>query len=395
MSSDAINPSAPQSTARENVGEFFRAYPQLVGEAEIEEQGEFLFHVIGDDDREKAEGEITQHLRIVDYDTKEYPVETIVMKYLTRKTEDDSDLFVPDYQRDFTWTAERQSKFIESILIGLPIPYIFVADVSEKEGRLEIVDGSQRIRTLSAFVTNRLKLSGLTKLGSLNGFRFGDLELVRQRRFLRRTIHMIELSEKADEEVRRDIFERINTGSDVLKDMEVRRGIVPGPFLTLIEQCAADPVFKELAPLSPGSEKRREREELVLRFFAYLDNYKGFEKRVREFLDEYLKVTQKDFDIVKAEAFKKSFFDTLEFVRRVFPNGFKKAQGHKRTPHIRFEAIAVGSALALRENPNLQPADVDWLDSPEFKRYTTSDSSNSKPKVIRRIEFVRDRLLGR
>lgn len=364
-------------------------------EAELDEQGEFFFDVVDNAQREEAERQVSQHLRIVDYDTKEYPVETIVMKYLARKSDEDNVLFVPDYQRDFTWTVERQSKFIESILIGLPIPYIFVADVSEKEGRLEIVDGSQRIRTLAAFVTNRLKLTGLTKLSGLIGFRFCDLELVRQRRFLRRTIHMIELSEKADEEVRRDIFERINTGSDVLKDMEVRRGLVPGPFLTLIEECAANQLFKELAPLSPASEKRREREELVLRFFAYLDNYQGFEKRVREFLDEYLKVTQGSFDAAKAEAFKRTFLETLSFVQRFFPNGFKKAPHHKRTPHIRFEAIAVGTALALREKPDLQPLPIEWLESPEFKKYTTSDASNSKPKVIRRIEYVRDHLLGR
>jgi hypothetical protein len=385
-------PVDPPSTS-DIGGEFLRAYPHLMQEAELEEQGEFSFETIGDNERQAAERQVTEHLRIVDYDTKEYPVETVVMKYLTRKSDEDNDLFVPDYQRDFTWSVERQSKFIESILVGLPIPYVFVADVSDKEGRLEIVDGSQRIRTLAAFVTNRLKLLGLAKLTSLIGFRFCDLELVRQRRFLRRTIHMIELSEKADEEVRRDIFERINTGSDVLRDMEVRRGIVPGPFLTLIEECAANPLFRELAPLSPASEKRREREELVLRFFAYLDNYEGFEKRVREFLDDYLKATQGNFDRQKSAIFKDTFLIMLEFVRRVFPNGFKKAANHKRTPHIRFEAIAVGSALALRQCPDLHPAEPTWLDSAEFKKYTTSDSSNSKPKVKRRIEYVRDCLL--
>lgn len=388
---------AADPIASDLAGEFFRAYPHLISEADLQEQGEFAFQVTDDAKRAGAEEQITQHLRIVDYDTKEYPVETVVMKYLTRKSDEDADLFVPDYQRDFTWTVERQSKFVESILIGLPIPYVFVADVSDKEGRLEIVDGSQRIRTLAAYVTNRLTLVGLEKLTNLNGFRFCDLELVRQRRFLRRTIHMIELSEKADEEVRRDIFERINTGSDVLKDMEVRRGIVPGPFVSLIEECAANPLFKELAPLSPASEKRRERDELVLRFFAYRDNYKNFDKRVREFLDDYLKTTQETFTAEKGGEFRRDFESMLGFVKANFPNGFKKARNHKRTPHIRFEAIAVGTALAIREKPELQPAEdtAVWLDSPEFKKLTTSDSSNSKPKVVRRIEFVRDKLLNR
>ena len=71
---------------------------------------------------------------------------------------DENEIFVPDYQREFVWPNDRRSKFIESVLIGLPIPYIFVADVGKGEGRLEIVDGSQRIRTLAAFVGNEFEL---------------------------------------------------------------------------------------------------------------------------------------------------------------------------------------------------------------------------------------------
>ena len=106
-----------------------------------------LFSGFNDDQRASAEKQILEHQKIVDYDTKEYLVETVVAKYLARKRDDDNELFVPDYQRDFNWSKNRQSKFVESMLIGLPIPYIFVADVTEKEARLEIVDGSQRIRS--------------------------------------------------------------------------------------------------------------------------------------------------------------------------------------------------------------------------------------------------------
>ena len=374
-------------------GEFFRSYPQLWSESDDDGQGELL-PIFDEAKRVLAEKQIVEHQRVVDYDTKEYPVETIVAKYLARRNEDDNELFVPDYQRDFTWSEERQSKFIESILIGLPIPYIFVADVTDKEARLEIVDGSQRIRTLTVFVTNQLVLKGMEKLAELNGFRFCELEVVRQRRFLRRTIHMIELGEEADEAVRRDVFERINTGSDVLKDMEVRRGLKSGPFLDLIEQCATNDLFKELAPLSGYSEKRREREEFVLRFFAYMENYQGFEKRVREFLDEYLVKTQGSFSEARANELRDVFLSMLRFVKDNFPYGFRKADHHARTPRIRFEAIAVGSALALKEKPGLKVDSVDWINSPEFKKHTTSDASNSRPKVINRIEFVRDHLLS-
>lgn len=342
-----------------------------------------------------AEEQIVAHHKTIDYDTREYPVEVLVQKYLTRLEEDDNELFVPDYQREHTWSHEHQSKFIESVLIGLPIPYLFVADVPGKEGRLEIVDGSQRIRTLASFVENTLTLTGLKKLTSLNGFTFADLPISRQRRFKRHTLRMIELTEDADEEVRRDIFERINTGSQRLTDMEVRWGVHDSPLLRFIRECSEDERFARLAPLNEAAVRRRERQEFVLRFFAYLENYQHFERKVVDFLNEYLEREQAQFDAKRKGDMKKEWDRMLAFVDQTFPNGFSKAEGHIRTPRIRYEAIAVGSALALRRQPKLKPGNLDWLDSDEFKELTTSDASNSRPKVVKRIEYVRDHLLGK
>lgn len=349
---------------------------------------------ISDEEKALAEEQIIAKKRDVDYDTKEYPVETLVQKYLTGLETDENELFVPDYQRDFTWDKARQSKFIESVLIGLPIPYVFVADTTdrpENEGRLEIVDGSQRVRTLVAFMQDELVLEGLKKLDLLNNFRYSDLPATRQRRFNRRTLRMIELTEKADEEVRRDIFERLNTGSDELNEMEKRRGILSGPLLNFLTECAEIPLFGELAPLSPAAVKRREREEFVLRFFAYLNDYQQFNHNVTAFLDHYLTANQRTFD---RKAGRLVFDQMLEFVKQHFSYGFLKAPSHARTPRIRFEALSVGVGLALRKNPKLVPSSVDWVDSDEFRKLTTSDASNSRVKVVRRIEYVRDKLLG-
>jgi len=345
------------------------------------------------EEKSAAEQEIIANEKIVDYDTKEYPVETLVQKYLDQKSEDENEIFVPDYQREHIWSEKRQSKFIESVLIGLPIPYIFVADIGDSNGRLEIVDGSQRIRTLAAFLLNDLKLTNLKKLPKLEGFKFSDLPLSRQRRFKRRSLRMVELTQKANEDVRRDIFERINTGSDILKDMEVRRGTNNGPLLQLIEQCARLPKFKQLAPLSESSEKRRLRDELVLRFFAYLENYQKFERRVKDFLDQFIEETQLGFNESKAKKMKAEFERMLDFVEKHFPAGFAKEKHHTTTPRIRLEAIAVGVALALRNNSEANPSSVDWINSAEFKEYTTSDASNSRPKVVKRIEYVRDNIV--
>lgn len=274
----------------------------------------------------------------------------------------------------------------------MPIPYLFFAD-DKNEGKLEIVDGSQRIRTLDAFKNDQLKLVNLKKLNKLNGFKFSDLPESRQRRFLRKTLRSIELTEKATFEVKKDIFQRINTDPYDLTDMEIRKGMYQeGGFYKLIHECSQNATFNILCPTSKKRKKRGEQQELVLRYFAYCDKYKDFTHRVDVFLDDYMKDKhQNDFN----EAAMREQFDTMiKFVDAFFPYGFKKAKSYKTTSRLRFEAISVGVTLALRKDPNLKPTNVGkWLSSDEFKKHTTSDASNNKIKVIGRIEFVRDKLL--
>ncbi|NEO33597.1 MAG: DUF262 domain-containing protein [Symploca sp. SIO3C6] len=230
--------------------------------------------------KEEAEAEIRDKRKPVSYKTIEYPIEIIIQKHLDGIDNDTNELFIPDYQREMAWSKEVQSKFIESVFLGLPIPYIFIADISDEEeendARLEIIDGTQRIRTLADFLENKLKLDNLKKLNKLNHFTFTDLPLSRQRRFKRTTIRMIHLTEESDEEVRRDLFERINTGSVELNKMEKRRGIQPGKFLDLIEKLSRNQKFISLLSFPDADIRRRDPQEFVLRFFAFLNNYKNF-----------------------------------------------------------------------------------------------------------------------
>ena len=303
-----------------------------------------------------------------------------------------------------TWDEDRQSKFIESVLLGLPIPYIFVADISENEdlARLEIIDGTQRIHTLARFINNELKLNKLEKLDSLNGFTFSDLPLSRQRRFQRTTIRMIQLTEDADEETRRDLFERINTGSVELNEMEKRRGSKPGKFLDLIEELSKLEKFRNLCSFTETEIKKRDPQEFVLRFFAFLNNYQNeyesFESRkIHKFLDNYLK-QENNSKSFNGEEMKSEFCLVLDFIQKYFPNAlhtYKKTKNqYEPTTRIKFESITVGIALALRENQDLIPKSTSFIDSEEFKNFTKSDGSSSKKKVISRIEYVRDQLLG-
>ena len=359
-------------------------------------------------EREIAEAEIRKKREPVDYNTLEYPIEVLVQKYLDGKNEDENELFIPDYQREMTWDEDRQSKFIESILLGLPIPYIFVADIvddtskSEDLARLEIIDGTQRIRTLSQFITNKLTLNNLEELENLNGFKFKDLPLSRRRRFNRTSIKMIQLTEKANEKTRRDIFERLNTGSVELNEMEKRRGIRPGKFLDLIEELSKSSQLHDLCSFTQTEIDKKDPQEFVLRFFAFLSNYqnhyKNFSsKKIHKFLDDYLE-QENSSQSLHIDAMKNEFDSMLNFVQKYFRDSLhiyrKMTNRYEPTTRIKFESITVGIALALRENQDLMPKSISFVNSDEFKEFTKSDGSSSKKKVIRRIEYVRDQLLG-
>lgn len=341
--------------------------------------------------------QIEELQKITDYEIKEWPIGVLVEKFTNGRDSDESEIFIPDYQRDMVWTPKQQSRFIESILIKLPVPFIFAADVGkgDREGALEIIDGSQRIRTLDNFLSNKLELVGLKKLTEAIGMRFSDLSKPRQMRFKRTTVRVIELTEKADEDARREMFDRLNSGGTRLTTMEVRRGVVDGPFMTFITECAANEQFKALVPLNERNAKRKEYEEFVLRYFAYLNNYLGFQKSVDDFLTDYLRSKNGNFLEADKQAMLDEFVRMLNLVSQYFPNGFKRT-GYTTVPRIRFEAIAVGISLALRDKPDLVPGDIDqWLDSKEFIKHTRSDASNSRPKLMNRIHYVRDNLLGK
>lgn len=341
--------------------------------------------------------QIEELQKITDYEIKEWPIGVLVEKFTNGREKDESEIFIPDYQRDMVWTPRQQSRFIESILIKLPVPFIFAADVAQgdREGHLEIIDGSQRIRTLDNFLSNRLELVGLKKLTQAIGMRFSDFSKPRQMRFKRTAVRVIELTEKADEDARREMFDRLNSGGSKLTSMEVRRGVVDGPFMKFITECAGNEKFKALVPLSDRNAKRKEYEEIVLRYFAYLNNYQGFQKSVEEFLTGYLRTKNENFLDAEKQVMFEEFVRMLDFVSSYFPNGFKRI-GYNTVPRIRFEAIAVGVSLALREKPDLVPGGIgQWLDSDEFIRHTRSDASNSRPKLVNRIHYVRDNLLGK
>lgn len=331
---------------------------------------------------EAAERQLKELQRQVEYDTKDYTLELLLDKF------EKGDFYIPDYQRQFVWKPNNRSLFIESVLLGLPIPFMFFAGCDD--GRLEIIDGAQRMQTLREFVKRKMKLSKLAKLTELDGFVFEDLSTATQRKFLNRTFRVVVLDEKTTTDIRQDLFNRINTSGVKASDSEVRRGSYPGKLTSYIEKCCKNELFVALCPISKNKAVRQERFELVLRFFAYLNDYKHFEHEVNPFLNDFL---AKNLDSFDEQQYEMDFIGMLNFVQKHFQFGFAKSQNATTTPRVRFEAISVGVALALRAYPNLEVKNVDWLNSEEFKVLTTSDASNNEGKLVARVEYVRDRLI--
>ena len=350
---------------------------------------------------EKVEEQIIETQKDYKYRLADFSIGELLKKFVLKgekpNFEDDSisALSVPKYQRDFVWPKKMQSKFIESIFMNVPIQPLFAFELDE-DGNLELLDGVQRLSSIKSFVDNKLILTKLEELDTLNGFTFNDLNTARKRKFLNTQLKLYIINENTDEGIRADIFRRVNEGGKRLEPAEIRKGkFIGNNFYLFILEMSESEEFKKLFSTTKDTDKLRgEKEELISRFYALSNNYQNFVHSVKGFLDEYIIETDKTFDETKKAEMKKELFNTLQFVESNFQNGFRKSVNSKSIPRVRFESIAVGCNLALRENPNLTITNVDWVNSNEFKQWTTSDAANSKSKVIGRIEFAKDCLTG-
>lgn len=341
-----------------------------------------------------AEEQIVEQSKRIDFFLTEYSVELLAQKI------HDDEYVVPAYQREFTWESRRKSRFIESLIMGLPIPFVFFWEMPD--GRLEIVDGSQRLRTIEEFIYGGLRLDELDPLTHLTGFSFADLPESRQRKIKNRSIRGIVLNEHADEAARLDMFERINTGSKIANNAEIRRGALAGPFLELVRELAGKPLLAELAPMPKKTKDERGYEELVTRLFAYGDGLDEYRDRPSDFLFTYSKKMNDEFakDPTLAKVYRQRFETVLTFVSRNFPFGFRKTEKSKATPRTRFEAIAIGSDRALAEHPDLDdrsPEELsvaEWISGVEFQKIISSDGANAISRLRGRIDFVKSKLVG-
>lgn len=350
---------------------------------------------------EAAEAAISTVARQVKFTVAEYPISVYVERFPNDET---GRYFVPEYQRKLAWRPHQQSEFIESLLVGLPIPFLFFYQMPD--GRMEIVDGSQRMRAIRAFLKEGLRLSDLVLVPELIGFSFSDLPKDRQNKLEDVTIRTIVLDTGTDPSTRAEMFARINKSGTVANEAEIRRGSLPGPVTNLIRELAESAAFVSATPMSQKVADQREREELVTRFFAYLEGWEtpqgrfpNYRDRPKKYIYDYLKSANETAiqNPAKIAAMRSEFARMLKSVATLFAYGFRKNATANTIPRVRFEAIATGTALALRQNANLKITRDEVagrMAKKGFDQIVVSDGANVRSKLEGRIGLVRAILVG-
>lgn len=246
----------------------------------------------------------------------------------------------PEYQRRLRWDNKKKSKLIESFIMNIPVPPIFLYE--KTLGKFEVMDGQQRLNAISEFWAGNFKLEGLKIWAALNGRTYAQLPPLIRRGLERAKISAITLMSDTSDgednsiELRAQVFERLNTGGERLNAQELRNSLYSSPFNNMIVSLSKQKAFTDawgipdheentLADGSVADElknnvlfKRMADVEIVLRFFAFQDDEK-ISGSVRSMLDATMK-SNRNATKEQIEVFNSQFLDTLVLARDVFGN---------------------------------------------------------------------------
>ncbi|GAH69079.1 unnamed protein product, partial [marine sediment metagenome] len=212
----------------------------------------------------------------------------------------------PDFQRRYVWDNKKASRLIESFLLDIPIPLVYLSE--EDDNSLSVIDGQQRLISINKFLRNDLKLS-LGRKNPLTGKRFKDLDEKLQNKIINSGLRGMIIKKESDPEIKFEIFARLNRGSVQLNDAEIRNCIYRGEYNELLIKLAQYPHFQEILNYESWN-KRMIAEEMILRFFAFFNkHYTRYKGPMRQFLNNEMELNQ---DLTRLnigsliESFKKS-----------------------------------------------------------------------------------------
>jgi len=330
----------------------------------------------------------------------------------------------PDYQRLFQWSEGAQSRFIESLLLEMPVPPIYV--VEQEEGRYLLIDGLQRISSYLHLRGNleadhldppvhegeKLVLNECDIVTDLNGKSFDDLGTALQIRLKRAFVRVEVVRKGSDPRFKYHMFKRLNTGGQLLTAQQLRnctiRLLDPAFIEFVIELSRFEPFRSTTDGLSRESHLGAFDQELVLRFFALKNFRASFRHDVGDFLTEYMeRVSDQEnrlpFDTVAERAI---FEKTFSVLNRVLAERAFSYANQQRTDFTKafsvyhFEAITLGlqsrlNTLDIASEPQMNTLATTLrtvkLD-PEFIQLTTGGGKNSSGQLANRISFVQTRI---
>lgn len=335
--------------------------------------------------------QLDKETRKVDFDSFD-----ISVKELVSMSDEGIVDIAPEYQRQFRWPVDNQSRLIESVLLGIPVPSLFMA--ANKDGSWELIDGVQRLNSLIHFVgtgeqlakfgfSDNLVLKNLDVLTEYNGSCYRDLPQTLKLKLSLRPLKVTTLSDKSDLKVRFDLFERLNTGGIKLTDQEIRSCVFRGQFNDFLNELAENKYFNKVVNLPAAKKNDGSKNELILKFFAYKNNRNKFDHSVVGFLNDYMAEANTSFNYKKNLAL---FEKTFEALSEELPEGIKRGN-RKTTPYNLFEAVAIGAADAIEAGFDISGKNVrEWIEDEELTKLT-SGATNSRPRLNARINFCFDR----
>ncbi len=230
----------------------------------------------------------------------------------------------PGFQRRIVWDFKKMSKFIESILLDVPLPYVYLAE--EEDGTKVVVDGQQRLNAVFSFLDGSFRLQSCSIMSELNEKAFMDLDGQLQSKIEEKCPPIVLIKKESDSKMKFDVFERLNTGAVQLNAQELRNCINRGPFNDLINELSTYLPFRALLAFDRDRPHPRMKDnELVLRFFAFCDfttdNYK---KPMKRFLDKEME-RRKTLTEQEARNLTRQFRQTIDLVNTVFAdNAFRR-----------------------------------------------------------------------
>jgi len=234
----------------------------------------------------------------------------------------------PDFQRYYVWDEIKASKLIESALLSIPLPTIYLSE--EKDGKVYVIDGQQRLTSFVSFISGKFpngqqfKLKKLKVLNDLNDKSFSELPTDTQDRILQFTLRTITFLRQSGSELKFEIFERLNTGSVALNDQELRNCIYRGNYNLLLKELSENSDFKYLLNITTP-DTRMADVELVLRFAAfYHSTYLKYKSPMKKFLNKDMEM-YKDISKKDADSLRDAFKNSLQIIRSLFDkNAFKR-----------------------------------------------------------------------